>query len=70
MSETAQILQELKQIKDKLVYIEEHMVDVDAIMTPAERSRHEEGLLDLKFGRTTSLERVKKGLQHVKGRVR
>jgi len=60
--ENTQILQELKDIKKDLNYIKEHMVDADMIMTPEEEERFEESLQDLKEGRTTSLEDLKKEL--------
>ncbi len=54
--EMQQVLEKLDVIKSELDYIKEHMVDVDAVLTPEEEERLKESLKDFSEGRTTSLE--------------
>lgn len=66
---TKQILKELKSIKNDLDYIKDHMVDIDTILTPEEEKRLDESLMDLKEGKTTSLEDFEKEINHAKSRT-
>ena len=61
-SENKQILEELKEIKSKLNFIEKHMFDPDTIMTTEEARRFEESMNELKEGKTTPLSELKKEL--------
>jgi len=69
-SELKQVIQKLDVIKSEIDYIKEHMVDADIILTLEEEKRLEESLLDLKEGRTTSLEDFEKEMKNVKHRAR
>lgn len=61
------VLEKLNSIKSDLDYIKEHMVERDNILTPEEEKRLEESLKNLKEGKTTSLEALKKEMKkHVK----
>ena len=57
-----QVLNELKEIKSKLNFIEKHMFDPDTIMTIEESKRFEQSLKELKEGKTTPLSELKKEL--------
>lgn len=57
------IHQELKTIKSKLDFIEEHMVDVDTILTKAEEERLEESLKEYKEGKAISLKDFEKQMK-------
>ena len=54
-TDTQQIMEELKAIKEDLEYIKEHMVDVDTILTPEEEERLDESMHDYKQRKTVSL---------------
>ena len=59
ITETKQIMNELKSIKDELNYIKVHMVDVDTILTAEEKKLLDESIVNEKAGRLTSLEDLK-----------
>ncbi len=70
-TETQLIMEELKEIKIDLHYIKDHMVDVDAILTPEEEERLEESLHDFKTGKTTSLSKFEEEMKsHAHHRIR
>lgn len=56
------LLEELKDIKKEIVYIKEHMIDVDSLLDESDRQALKEAEEDVKAGRTLSLEQVKKEL--------
>lgn len=51
-----EIMKELKAIRNDLAYIKEHMVDIDAILTPEEERILEEGIKEFKDGKAIRLE--------------
>jgi hypothetical protein len=51
-----ELIRELKAIRKDLAYIKEHMVDIDAILTPKEEEILEEGIKEFKEGKTIKLE--------------
>jgi len=53
---------EIESIKKDIHFIREHMFDPDTIMTTEESGRFEGAMQELKEGKTTSLENVKKDL--------
>ncbi|HLC52374.1 MAG TPA: hypothetical protein VJI98_03980 [Candidatus Nanoarchaeia archaeon] len=59
ITETKQIMNELKSIKDELNYIKVHMVDVDTILTAEEKKLLDESIVNEKARRLTSLEDLK-----------
>ena len=56
------LLEELKDIKKEIVYIKEHMIDVDSLLDESDHQALKEAEDDVKAGRTLSLEQVKKEL--------
>lgn len=62
VTETKQILEELKTIKIDLDFIKSHMFDFDTIMTTEENERFEQSMKELKEGKTTPLSELKKEL--------
>ena len=62
MSETKQIMDKLDEIKSELDYINEHMVDIDSILTKDDKEALAKSQEELKKGETTSLEDLKKEL--------
>ena len=61
-SNTQLILEELKEIKENVGFIKEHMFDPDTIMTIKEARIFEQGMKELKEGKTTNLSKLKKEL--------
>ncbi len=59
ITETKQIVDELKSIKEELHYIKVHMVDVDTILTAEEKILLDESIVNEKAGKLTSLEELK-----------
>ena len=59
-NESKLILEELKEIKQEIVYIKEHMVDVDTILDEDDKQAIEQAEKDLKEGKTIPLEQLKK----------
>ena len=59
ITETKQIMNELKSIKDELNYIKVHMVDADTILTAEEKKLLDESIVNEKARRLTSLEDLK-----------
>ncbi len=55
-----QILKKLDAIESDIVFIKEHMVDIDTILTPEEEVILEKGLREYKQGKTITLEDYKK----------
>lgn len=53
------VYEELKGVKKELVYIKEHMVDVDMFLTPEEEMKLEEALEEHKKGKTISLDKLR-----------
>ena len=65
MAETAtieKIYEELKALKNEVVFIKSHMFDPDTIMTSEESRRFEQSIKELKEGKTTPLSQIKKEL--------
>lgn len=65
MSETASIAgiyDELRSLKEEIIFIKKHMFDPDSIMTTEESRRYEQYMKELKAGKTTSLSKIKKEL--------
>lgn len=58
-TETKQIMDALKGIKDELNYIKVHMVDADTILTAEEKKLLDESIVNEKSGKLTSLEALK-----------
>ena len=58
-TETKQIMDELKSIKEELHYIKVHMVDADTILTTEEKKLLDESIVNEKAGKLTSLEELK-----------
>ena len=54
------IHKDLEFIKNKVIEIEKHIVDIDMVLTPEEEKRLEESIKEYKGGRTTSLEDFEK----------
>jgi len=57
-TETKQIMDELKMIKEELDYIKVHMVDADTILTAEEKKLLDESMKNEKAGRLIRLEEV------------
>jgi hypothetical protein len=57
-TESKQIMNELKSIKEELHFIKEHMVDVDTILTVGEKKLLDESIKNEKTGKLTSLEKL------------
>ena len=55
ISETKQIMDELKSIKEELHYIKIHMVDADTILTAEEKTLLNESIKNERAGKLTSL---------------
>ena len=53
---------ELRTLKKDITFIKKHMFDPDTIMTTEEGKRFEEGMNELKGGKTTPLSELKKEL--------
>ena len=65
MSEAAtvqEIYEELKLLKEEVIFIKKHMFDPDTIMTTEEARRFEQSMKELKQGKTTPLSKIKKEL--------
>ncbi|MEK6940967.1 MAG: hypothetical protein AABW49_03650 [Nanoarchaeota archaeon] len=58
-TETKQIMDELKSIKEELHYIKVHMVDADIILTAEEKKLLDESIVNEKAGKLTSLDKLK-----------
>ena len=56
------IYEELKALKNEVVFIKDHMFDPDVIMTSEESRRFEQSIKELKEGKTTQLPELKKEL--------
>ena len=58
---------ELKAMRKDLDYIKEHMIDIDTILTPAEKEALDEADKEYREGKTISLEKLRKelGLKNV-----
>ena len=56
------IYEELKALKNEVVFIKDHMFDPDVIMTSEESRRFEQSIKELKDGKTTPLSELKKEL--------
>ena len=56
------IYDELKILKDEVVFIKKHMFDPDTIMTIEESKRFEACMLEFKQGKTTPLSELKEEL--------
>ncbi len=54
------ILEELKEIKQEIGFIREHMIDADSILDLEDKKAIEEAEKDFKEGKTKSLEQLKK----------
>ena len=54
-TETKQIMDELKSIKEELHYIKIHMVDADTILTAEEKTLLNESIKNKRAGKLTSL---------------
>ncbi len=59
VTETKQIIDELKCIKEELHYIKIHMIDVDTILTAEEKKLLDESIVHEKAGKMISLEELK-----------
>jgi len=53
---TKEIVGELKAIRQELVYIKEHMVDADSILTSEEQARLDESIKSHREGRSVKLQ--------------
>jgi len=62
MSETKQILEELKEIKHELHYIKDHMIDVDTVLDEDDRQAIKNAEKEFKEGKAIPLEQLKKDL--------
>ena len=60
--EMKQVMKKLDVIKAEIDFIKEHMVDADTILTPKEEVELDKSLKELKEGKTTSHEDLKKEL--------
>lgn len=58
-TETKQIIDELKSIREELHYIKVHMVDADTILTVEEKKLLDQSIVNEKAGKLTSLEELK-----------
>lgn len=58
-TESKQIMDELKSIKEELNYIKVHMVDADTILTAEEKKLLDDSIVNEKTGKLTSLEELK-----------
>lgn len=58
-TETKQIIDELRSIKEELHYIKVHMIDVDTILTVEEKKLLDESIVNEKAGKLISLEELK-----------
>jgi len=56
------IFDELKSLKEDVTFIKDHLFDPDTVMTIEEGKRFEQGLQELKAGKTTPLSKMKKEL--------
>lgn len=54
------IHKDLEFIKNKVIEIEKHIVDIDTVLTPEEEKRIEESIKEYNAGRTTSIEDFEK----------
>lgn len=59
---TEKLYRELISIRNDISFIKTHMFDPDTIMTTEEEERYEIAMQELKEGKTTSLEELKKEL--------
>ena len=57
---SSELMEELKVIREDLQYIREHMVDVDMILTPEEEEILNQGINQLRDGKTTKLDDLKR----------
>ena len=51
-----EILRELKAIRKELTYIKEHMVDMDAILTPEEERILDQSIKEFKEGKAIKIQ--------------
>ncbi|MBU7045195.1 MAG: hypothetical protein HXS54_02055 [Theionarchaea archaeon] len=51
-----EILKELKAIRKELTYIKEHMVDMDAILTPEEERILDQSIKEFKEGKAIKIQ--------------
>lgn len=56
------VLDEIRELKNEVIFIKKHMFDPDTIMTTEEARRFEQSLQELREGRTTPLSALKKEL--------
>ena len=63
-TETQQIIDELKSIKEELTYIKEHMIDVDAILSKKEEAMVKEDIKEYKEGKGKTLEEFEKEMEN------
>ena len=56
------VYKELLALRNEIQFIKTHMFDPDTIMTTEEEERYERAMQELKEGKTTSLEDLKKEL--------
>ena len=57
---SSELMEELKVIREDLQYIREHMVDVDMILTPEEEEILNQSINELRNGKTTKLDDLKR----------
>lgn len=57
-----EVYDEIKALKEDVVFIKKHMFDPDTIMTTEEGRRFEQSLKELQEGKTTPLSELKKEL--------
>ena len=62
VTETKQILDELKVVREELDYIKENMVSIDAILTEGDKKALAQAREEQRKGRTTTLADLKKEL--------
>ncbi len=63
MTAETQIMQELKEIRQELNFIKQHMVDADTILTKEEVVLLDEALEEHKRGETTTIDDLRKELR-------
>ena len=56
------IYDEIKSLKNEVVFIKDHMFDPDAVMTSKDGKRFEQSIKELKDGKATPLSELKKEL--------
>lgn len=63
----SKILADLEFLKQKMINIESHIIDMDCIMTSEEEANFNQGLEELERGETTSLEELEEEIKNAKG---